>query len=156
MPQEEERMRKSSHQLKLFEQHMNWCQKSKNSLTKQGFFQLFIACSYRTQSLALFQYIFKFCTFLPKFSNILPFLTFSRHFFGLFVKNRTHTLTFQNTSCQETTNTCQLCNSLQESVLGKTFNLTTLKQYILKFLFYLDFQRRNHSRRPKPQLLMLF
>ena len=32
----------------------------------------FFACDNRTQSPAPFQIIFKFCTFLPKFSNILP------------------------------------------------------------------------------------
>ena len=38
------------------------------------------------REVALFQNIFKFCTFLPKFSNILPF-------FSLFLKNRMHTRT---------------------------------------------------------------
>ena len=42
----------------------------------QGFFLQFIVCNNRTQSPALFQNIFKFCTFSPKFSNILPFLPF--------------------------------------------------------------------------------
>ena len=32
------------------------------------------------QSPALFQNIFKFCTFLPKFSNILPFFALFKHF----------------------------------------------------------------------------
>ena len=40
------------------------------------------------QSPALFQNIFKFCTFLPKFSNIFPFFAL------FFLKNRTHALTF--------------------------------------------------------------
>ena len=42
-----------------------------------------------------FQNIFKFCTFLPKFSNFLPFLNiFCLHLaFGL-LKNCTHALTF--------------------------------------------------------------
>ena len=64
--------------------------------TCQGLFQQFIACDNRTQSPALFQNIFKFCTFLPKFSNIFPFLTI---FFPLFLKNCTHALTFQNRPC---------------------------------------------------------
>ena len=41
---------------------------------------------------ALFQNVFQFCIFLPKFSNILPF-------FALFLKNRMHVLTFQNRPC---------------------------------------------------------
>ena len=49
----------------------------------QGIFQLFHACDSRTLEAGLFQSIFKFCTFLPKFSNILPF-------FALFLKNCTH------------------------------------------------------------------
>ena len=36
------------------------------------------------QSSALFQNIFKFCIFLPKFSNILPFLALFNIFFALF------------------------------------------------------------------------
>ena len=44
----------------------------------QGIFQLFYACDSRTHEAALFQNIFKFCTFLPKFSNILSFFG---HFF---------------------------------------------------------------------------
>ena len=57
-----------------------------NKLIEPGPF-LAVYCVYRTQSLALFQNIFKFCTFLRKFSNILPF-------FALFMKNCTHALTF--------------------------------------------------------------
>ena len=37
--------------------------------------------SSNTQSPALFQNIFKFCTYLPKFSNIFPFFNISLHFF---------------------------------------------------------------------------
>ena len=41
---------------------------------QQGIFYLFHACHSRTHEAALFQNIFKFCTFLPKFSNIFcPF-----------------------------------------------------------------------------------
>ena len=40
----------------------------------QGIFQLFYACDSRMHEAALFQNTFTFCTFLPKFSNILPFL----------------------------------------------------------------------------------
>ena len=59
----------------------------RNYLSIQGLFQQFVACDYRTQSPALFQNIFKFFTFLPKFSNILPF-------FALSLKNHMHALTF--------------------------------------------------------------
>ena len=38
----------------------------------QGICQLLHACDSRTHEAALFQNIFKFCTFLPKSSNILP------------------------------------------------------------------------------------
>ena len=55
----------------------------------QGIFQLFHACDSRTHEAALFQNIFKFCTFLPKFSNILPF-------FALSLKNCTHAVSFWN------------------------------------------------------------
>ena len=55
----------------------------------QGIFQLLHACNSHTHEAALFQNIFKFCTFLPKFSNILPFL-------ALLLKNHMHALTFQN------------------------------------------------------------
>ena len=48
---------------------------------------VFHACDSRTHDAALFQNIFKFCTFSPKFPDILPF-------FALFLKNRTHALTF--------------------------------------------------------------
>ena len=66
------------------------------SHVRQGLFQQFIACDAcdnRTQPPAHFQTIFKFRTFLPKFSNILPF-------FALFRNNHTHALTFQNRPCQ--------------------------------------------------------
>ena len=42
---------------------------------------------------ALFQNIFKFCTFLPKFSKILPFFNIFKDFFAYFLENRTHALT---------------------------------------------------------------
>ena len=45
-------------------------------LIGQDLFEQFIACDNHTQSPPLFQNIFKLCTFLPKFSNILPFLPF--------------------------------------------------------------------------------
>ena len=46
---------------------------------------------------AFFQNIFKFCTFLPKFSNFLSiFALFNIFFFALFLKNHMHALTFQN------------------------------------------------------------
>ena len=54
---------------------------------KQGLLQQFIACDYCTQSPALFQNIFKLYTFFPKFSIMLPF-------FALFLKNRSHAVTF--------------------------------------------------------------
>ena len=47
-----------------------------NRITVQGLFQQFIVCDNRTQSTFFFQNIFKFYTFLPKFSNILPALIF--------------------------------------------------------------------------------
>ena len=55
-------------------------------------FQQFIACHNRRQSPAIiarnhlqyFQKFFKFCTFLPKFSNILHFAVFLKHLFTLF------------------------------------------------------------------------
>ena len=47
------------------------------------------------EALALFQNIFKFCTFLPNFSNILPFFNI---FFALFLKNRTQALNAMNHS----------------------------------------------------------
>ena len=49
----------------------------------------FIVCDNRTQSPALLQIIFKFCAFLPKFSNILLF-------FCPFPEICTHVLTFYN------------------------------------------------------------
>ena len=62
----------------------------KNYFNHFLFFALIIACGNRTQSPALFQNIFKFSTFLSKFSNILPFLII----FALFLKNSMHTLNF--------------------------------------------------------------
>ena len=43
----------------------------------------FHACDSRTHEAALFKNIFKFCKFLSKFSNILPF-------FAIFLKNQMH------------------------------------------------------------------
>ena len=57
----------------------------------QGLFYQFIACDSRTQSPALLQNIFKFCIFLPQFSGTLPFFS---PFLALFLKKRTHALTF--------------------------------------------------------------
>ena len=54
---------------------------------------LAVYCVRCEQPPAHFQTIFKFRTFLPKFSNILPF-------FALFRNNHTHALTFQNRPCQ--------------------------------------------------------
>ena len=54
------------------------------------------------QSPALSQNIFKFCTFLPKVSNILPFLALFQHCFALFLKNHMHALTFSNRSYMHT------------------------------------------------------
>ena len=56
-----------------------------------GLFWQFIPCNYHMQSPVLLQNIFKFCTFLPKFSNIFPFFNISVSFF---LKNCTHALTF--------------------------------------------------------------
>ena len=42
---------------------------------------MFHACDSRMHEAALFQRIFKFCTFLPKFSNILSFFTLFMPFF---------------------------------------------------------------------------
>ena len=53
--------------------------KDKNNFF-QGLFWQFIVCDNPTQSPALFQSIFRFCTFLPKFSNILPFFHIFCHF----------------------------------------------------------------------------
>ena len=53
----------------------------------QTLFQQFIACDNRTQLSALFQNILKFCTFCSNFQINCPF-------FALFLKNRTHALTF--------------------------------------------------------------
>ena len=47
----------------------------------QSIFWLFHACDIRTHEGALFQNIFKFCTFLPKFSNMLPFFALFLLFF---------------------------------------------------------------------------
>ena len=47
-------------------------------------FQQFIACNNPTQSPALFQNIFKFCTFLSKFSKLSSFFALFKHFFALF------------------------------------------------------------------------
>ena len=58
----------------------------------KGLFQQFNVCDNRKQSPALFRNIFKFCAFLPKFSNALNFLIF----FGFFLKNPRHALTFWN------------------------------------------------------------
>ena len=60
---------------------------SSANYTLQDIFDLFHACDSRTHEAAPFQNIFRFCTFLPNFSNILPF-------FALFLENRTHALTF--------------------------------------------------------------
>ena len=49
---------------------------NENLMYQEGIFYLFHACDIRTHEAALFQNIFKFCTFLPKFSNILPFFAF--------------------------------------------------------------------------------
>ena len=46
----------------------------------------FNACDNRTQSSALFQNIFKFCTFLPKLSKFFLFLTFFCPFLPFFWK----------------------------------------------------------------------
>ena len=53
-------------------------------ITLQGIFQLFHACDSGMLEAALFQNIFKVCTFLPKFSNILPFFGL---ILALFLKN---------------------------------------------------------------------
>ena len=47
----------------------------------QGFSLQFIACDNYMQSPALFQNILIFCTFLPRCSNILPFLNIFLSFF---------------------------------------------------------------------------
>ena len=52
--------------------------------TNRGLFLQFIVCDSRTQSPTLLQNTFKFCTFLAKFSNILPF--FLNIFYSLFEK----------------------------------------------------------------------
>ena len=39
-------------------------------------------------------------------------------------------------------NSCELCNSLYESILSKTSNLMTLEQYILQFLFSKKSQKK--------------
>ena len=57
--------------------HYLWC--------FPGPFQQFIACDNRTQLPALFQNIFKCCTFSPKFWNILPFFALFKHFFWPFI-----------------------------------------------------------------------
>ena len=60
----------------------------KISLLKDNF-------SRAVESPALFQNIFKFCTFLSKFSNILPCFALFKHFFlffGLLLKNCMHAL----------------------------------------------------------------
>ena len=62
----------------------------------QGIVQVFHTCDSHMHDAALFQNIFKFCTFLHKFSNILPFFCL---FFALFLRNLTHALTFQNRPC---------------------------------------------------------
>ena len=46
----------------------------------------FTACYYCTQPPAFFKNISKFCTFLPKFSSILPFFCLFQHFFPFFWK----------------------------------------------------------------------
>ena len=66
------------------------------NFTLQGIFQLFHTCNSCTHEAALFQNIYKFCTFLPKFSNIFPFFAL---FVALFLKNHMHTLTIQNRPC---------------------------------------------------------
>ena len=45
----------------------------------------------------------------------------------------------------ETTNECQFCNFSEESILGKTFNLITQMQTVVKIQLYLGFQRKNHK-----------
>ena len=54
---------------------------TKFCITEQRLFQQFIVCNYHMQSLALLQNIFKFCTFMFKFSNILPFFNIPLPFF---------------------------------------------------------------------------
>ena len=63
---------------------------------------LVFVADYCMQLSALFQNIFQFCTFLHKFSNILPFFCpfkFFLPFFALFLENYMHVLTFQNRPC---------------------------------------------------------
>ena len=54
-------------------------------------YSLEVYCNSRTQSPALFQNIFKSCTFLAKFPNILPFFNI---FLPFFLENHMHSLTF--------------------------------------------------------------
>ena len=81
-----------------------------NFLTHLGLFQQFITCDNRTKSPALFQNIFKFCTFLPKFSITLTFCNISLPFF---LKNCTHAFNFQNRPC------LYVCFMLQIHLPGK-------------------------------------
>ena len=52
--------------------------------SRQGLLQQFIVCNNCMQSPALFQNIFKFCIFLPKFSNILPLFNIFKYFSPFF------------------------------------------------------------------------
>ena len=51
----------------------------------QGLFQQLIMCDNRTESPALFQNIFKCCTFLPTFSNVLPYFALFKYLLALFL-----------------------------------------------------------------------
>ena len=79
---------------------------SQNYEERVGKFSFFARCHFKvelylsicivrvfssTLSLDFFQKKFEFCTFLPKFSNILRFFNV---FFALFLKNRTPAFTF--------------------------------------------------------------
>ena len=65
-------------------------------LSIQSLFWQCIPCDNRTQSPALFQNSFRFCTIQSKFSIILPFFCPS---FTLFQKNCMHMLIFWNRPC---------------------------------------------------------
>ena len=72
--------------------------------------------------------------FLPKFSNILPFFAFFKHFLALFLKNCTHTLTFQNRPCSF--NSCSFNLAVQQSLAVVTCSNIFLIGFALVCISY--------------------